>query len=183
MLQTSTPFVPLSTVHCPQTSDLDGSLFDAKSHCSLEMSSITEQQSHGESVTEISTVQDIDKPFNIGFIQTSEDNIELSGICPQSRTSIEETETHVYSHDKKPTSSTSNENVSENDSHETDTHVSSTESENVTEVTEHKSELGSTTNLPTNDNKSIYIDVNITKSKLPQPKRKRLTRVSYYCLF
>ena len=182
-LQTSTPFVPLSTVHCPQTSGLDGSLFDAKSRSSLEMSSITEQQSHEESVSEISSEQDVDKPFNIGFIQTSEDNIELSGICPQSHTSIEETETHVSSPDNKPMSSTSTENVSECDYHETETHDSSTESENVTKVTEHNSELSSTNNLPTNNNKSIYIDVNMPgKSKLPQPKRKRLTRVSYYCL-
>ena len=209
-LQTSTPFVPSTAVHCPETSGLDGSLFDAKSHSSLEMSSITEQQSHEESVTELSSEQDVDKPFNIGFIQTSEDNIELSGICPQSHTSIEETETHVSSPDNKPTSSTSTENVTECDSYETETHDSSpdnkptsststenvtkcdshetetrdssTETENVTNVTKHNSELGSTTNLPTNNNKSIYIDVNTTKPKLPKPKRKRLTRVSYYCL-
>ena len=199
-LQTSTPFVPSTAVHCPETSGLDGSLFDAKSHSSLEMSSITEQQSHEESVTELSSEQDVDKPFNIGFIQTSEDNIELSGICPQSHTSIEETETHVSSTenvtecdsnetethdsspDNKPMSNTSTENVTECDSHETETRDSSTETENVTNVTKHNSELGSTTNLPTNNNKSIYIDVNTTKPKLPKPKRKRLTRVSYYCL-
>ena len=57
--------------------------------------------------------------------------------------------------------------MSECDFHETETHVSSIESENVTEVTEHNSELGSTTNLPTNNNESIYIDVNMTNPKLP----------------